>query len=190
MDSLSVSKIEISFLNIQTPIEDRPTDSEKGGETQVGTADLFRIESSDGLNGVFGVVTWPNANPEIRIIEFLSGTPSQQDLKSKGRMSVVFSRDGKWLVELRAMQFDKPKGYYILKNYDLASLDDLIEGDFREIASSLGALRIGSRENIDKEVNRRKGYLAMVVEPGDLKPLAFAFAVTRALTIVKQVGQN
>lgn len=190
MDSLSVSKIEISFLNVQTPIQDRPTDSEKGSETQLGSADLFRIESSDGLNAVFGVVTWPNASPEVRIIEFLAGTPSQEDLKSKGRMSVVLSKDGKWLIELRAMQFDKTKGYFVLKNYDLTSLDDLIEGDFRELATSLGALRIGSREEIDKENNRRKGYLAMVVEPGDLKPIALAFAITRALTIVKQVGQN
>jgi hypothetical protein len=190
MESLSVSKIEISFLNIQTPIQDRPTDSEKGSETQLGSADLFRVESSDGLNAVFGVVTWPNASPEVRIIEFLSGTPSQEDLKSKGRMSVVLSKDGKWLVELRAMQFDKAKGYFILKNFDLTSLDDLIEGNFGGLASSLGALRMGTREDIDQETNKRKSYLAMVVEPGDLKPLAFAFAVTRALTIIKQVGQN
>jgi hypothetical protein len=190
MDSLSVSKIEISFLNIQTPIQDRPTDSEKGSEAQLGSADLFRVESSDGLNAVFGVVTWSSASPEVRIIEFLSGTPSHEDLKSRGRMSVVLSKDGKWLVELRAMQFDKAKGYYNLKNYDLVSLDDLIEGNFRELASSLGALRLGTREDIDQETNKRKSYLAMVVEPGDLKPLAFAFAVTRALTIVKQVGQN
>lgn len=190
MDSLSVSKIEITFLNIQTPIQDRPTDSEKGSAAQLGSADLFRVESSDGLNGVFGVVTWPDANPEVRIVEFLSGTPSQEDLKTKGRMSVVLSRDGKWLVELRAMQFDKKKGYYLLKNYELSLLNELIEGDFRELATSLGALRIGSREDIDQETNKRKGYLAMVVEPGDLKPLALAFSVTRALTIVKQVGQN
>lgn len=189
MDSLSVNKIEVSFLNIQTPIVDRPTSSEKGSEPQNGNADLFRIESSDGLNAVFGVVTWENAAPEVRVIEFISGTKNHEDLKTKGRMSVVQSRDGKWLVELRAMQFDQAKGYFILKNFTLGALDSLIDGNFITLAKELGALRIGTREEIDQETNKRKSYLAMVVEPRDLKPLAFAFAVTRALTVIKQIGQ-
>jgi hypothetical protein len=54
----------------------------------------------------------------------------------------------------------------------------------------LGALRVGSRFDIDQETNRRKSYPAMVVPKGQIDSICAAFTVTRALALVKDFGLN
>jgi hypothetical protein len=52
----------------------------------------------------------------------------------------------------------------------------------------LGALRLGTRFEVDQEDSNRKNVPAMVVPIGEVEPILAAFTVTRVLALVKDFG--
>ena len=185
---LSINKAVVETLASGVKIFEAPMDPKAEGEKISGIATLFRITTSDTLDATFAFTTWEQFIPDIRIHSFDSGLEKHERLKSAGRMSVLASRDGNWLVELTALKHSSDKGRPTLSAPTFEELDYLASQDFSQLMVDLGALRVGPRLEIDQEDSRRKNYPAMVVPNGDIEPILAAFTVTRVLALVKDFG--
>jgi hypothetical protein len=185
---LSINKAVVETLASGVKIFDVPMDPKAEGEKLAGEATLFRITTSDTMDATFAFTTWDQFIPDIRIHSFDSGLEKHERLKSAGRMSVLSSRDGNWLVELTALKYSSEKGRPTLSAPTFEELDYLASQDFSQLMLDLGALRVGPRLEIDQEDSRRKNYPAMVVPNGDIEPILAAFTVTRVLALVKDFG--
>jgi hypothetical protein len=97
-------------------------------------------------------------------------------------------KDGNWMVELTALKYPTDGGRPTLKVPTMGELDELVSQDFTELMLALGALKIGTRGEIDAETSRRKNYLAMTVKPNELDSILAAFTATRVLALVKDFG--
>ncbi len=185
---LSINKAVVETLGSGVKIFDAPMDPKAKGEKVTGEATLFRITTSDTLDSTFAFTIWDEFIPDIRIHSFDAGLEKHERLKSAGRMSVLKSRDDNWLVELTALRHSADKGRPTLSAPTFEELDQLASQDFSQLMLELGALRLGTRLEVDKEDSRRKNYPAMVVSQGDIEPILAAFAVTRVLALVKDFG--
>jgi hypothetical protein len=185
---LSINKAVVETLDSSVPITEIPVDAKAEGQKLAGTASLFRITTSDTLDATFALIQWPGLNPDIRIHSFDAGLEKHERLKNSGRMSILSSRDGNWLVELTALKYSSAKAWPNLRVPSFTELDELAGQSFAELMSELGALSVGTREAVDQETNRRKNYPAMVVPKGETEAILAAFTVTRVLALVKDFG--
>jgi hypothetical protein len=185
---LSINKAVVETLDSGVKIFDVPMDPKAEGEKVNGEATLFRITTSDTLDATFAFTIWDKFIPDIRIHSFDSGLEKHERVKSAGRMSVLASRDENWLVELTALKHSPEKGRPTLRAPKFQELDELASQDFSQLMLDLGALRLGTRLEIDQEDSNRKNYPAMVVPVGEIEPILAAFTVTRVLALVKDFG--
>lgn len=185
---LSISKAVVETLDSEVSITQIPVDAKAEGQKLAGVASLFRITTSDTLDATFALIQWPDLNPDIRIHSFDNGLEKHERLKKGGKMSILSLRDNNWLVELTALKYSSAKEWPNLHVPTFEELDELAGQSFRELMLELGALRVGSREEIDQETHRRKSYPAMIVPKGEIEAILAAFTVTRALALVKDFG--
>lgn len=186
--NISVSKCEIEFLDDPKPYRGRPVGDRKEVIDQTGTLTTFRITSSDEMNLIAGLIEWDSAEPEVVPIDLISGLNKHNELKNRGRMSIKHSRDGNWLVVLSVMKYNPSKQYFTLHGGALEDIDDYLGHSFKDFLMGSGALRFGTRGEIDGETSRTESQLAVVIKPGDIETLAIAYTVTRPLAVINDYG--
>ena len=185
---ISISKCEIELIPGTKTYRGKPISSKGGSTEQIADLTTFRVTSSDELNLMVGLVEWPNDPPEVKPIDLLGGLTKHESLARRGSMTLSESRDGNWLAVLKVMKYSPDKGYFTLHGATTEEIDQYLGYNFEELALEMGALRFGSRAEIEGETSRTANQLAMVVEPGDIKSLAFAYTVTRALAVINDFG--
>jgi len=188
LQEFSLNKAVIEMLDQGVDYVGVPMDSQADGEEADGKATLFRVTTSDTLDATFALVAWDAFTPEIRIHNFDNGLQKHERLKSAGRMSIMICKDGNWMVELTALKYSTDGGRPTLKVPTMEELDELVSQDFTELMLALGALKVGTRGEIDAETSRRKNYLSMTVKPNELDSILAAFTATRVLALVKDFG--
>lgn len=186
--NVSVSKCEIEFMPGSKPYRGKPMAARNEAVEQTGKITTFRVTSSDELNLIVGLIEWPSDDPEVGPIDLISGLQKHNELVRRGRMSVKISQDGKWLVVLSAMKFSPTKQYFTLHNGVLDDIDEYLGHSFKEFLLGSGALRFGTRGEIDGDTSRTANQLAVVIEPGDIEALAIAYTVTRPLAVINDYG--
>jgi hypothetical protein len=188
LQEFSLNKAVIELLDGGINFVGAPMDAKAKGEEASGKATFFRVTTSDTLDATFALVVWDHFIPEIRIHTFDNGLQKHERLKSAGRMSILTAKDGNWLVELTALKYSAAGDRPTLKVPTLEELNELVSQDFTELMLTLGALRLGTRAEIDDETSKRRNYLAMLVKPNDLDPILAAYTATRVLSLVKDFG--
>ena len=158
------------------------------GVEQTGKLTTFRVTSSDELNLIVGLIEWENDEPEVAPIDLISGLQKHNELIRRGRMSIKISQDGKWLVVLSALKYNPKKQYFTLHGGVLEDIDEYLGHSFKEIMMGSGALRFGTRREIDGDTSRSANQLAVVIEPGDIEALAIAYTITRPLAVINDYG--
>jgi hypothetical protein len=187
---LAVGKAAIEFLEsnvdyFETPMA--PLDPDDNSE-QKGSVSKFRIITTDDLDMVLGLVTWPAAKPEVRSIEFIDGLEKYERLSKAGRMGILpFEEAGFWVAELRAMKI-ATNPWATLNTVTLEELSVMAQSDAASLLIENGALELGSRAELFGDNSRRKNYLAMKCKPGDTRAVAVAFALTRVLPVMHDFG--
>jgi hypothetical protein len=137
---------------------------------------------------MMGIIQWKESDPEVIPIELFSGLNKHQELMRRGRMSIGESADGKWLVTLSVLKYNSSKDRFTLHGGDLDQIDEYLGQSFKELLLEVGALRVGSRSEIDGETSRAAKQLAAVVQPSDLRTVAVAYTVTRTLAVINDFG--
>jgi hypothetical protein len=187
---VAVGKAAIEFLEsnvdyFETPMA--PLDPDDNSE-QKGSVSKFRITTTDDLDMVLGLVTWPAAKPEVRSIEFIDGLKKYERLSKAGRMGILpFDEAGYWVAELRAMKI-ATNPWATLNAVTLEELSVMAQSDAASLLIENGALELGSRAELFGDNSRRKNYLAMKCKPGDTRAVAVAFALTRVLPVMHDFG--
>lgn len=166
----------------------KPMATRKDGIEQIGKLTTFRVTSSDELNLIVGLIEWENEEPEVVPIDLIAGLQKHQELSGRGRMAIKHSRDGKWLVVLSVMKYSPAKQYFTLHGGVLEDIDKYLGYSFKDFLIEAGALRFGTRAEIDGETSRAANQLAVVMEPGDIETLAIAYTVTRPLAVINDYG--
>ena len=186
--NISVSKCEIEFLPGSKPYRGKPMAARNDDVEQIGKLTTFRVTSSDELNLIVGLIEWENDEPEVAPIDLISGLQKHNELIRRGRMSIKMSQDGKWLVVLSVMKYSPAKQYFTLHAGKLEEFDDYLGHSFKDLLMGSGALRFGTRGEIDGDTSKTANQLAVVIEPGDIETLAIAYTVTRPLAVINDYG--
>ncbi len=186
--NISVSKCEIEFLPGSKPYRGKPMADRDQAIEQTGRLRTFRVTSSDELNLIAGLIEWDNQDPEVAPIDLISGLQKHNELVRRGRMSIKISQDGNWLVVLSVLKYSPAKQYFTLHGGVLEDIDSFLGHSFKEFLLNTGALRFGTRAEIDGDTSRTANQLAVVIEPGDIETLAVAYTVTRPLAVINDYG--
>ena len=155
---------------------------------QTGKLTTFRVTSSDELNLIVGLIEWERDEPEVSPIDLICGLQKHNELVRRGRMSIRLSQDGNWLVVLSVMKYSPAKQYFTLHAGKLEEFDDYLGHSFKDLLMASGALRFGTRGEIDGDTSKTANQLAVVIEPGDIETLAIAYTVTRPLAVINDYG--
>lgn len=185
---ISISKCEIELVPGTKGYLGTPMANRNSSATEQGSLETFRVTSSDELNMMVGLIHWKESEPEVIPIELFSGLNKHQELMRRGRMSIGKSRDGNWLVILSVLKYNSIKDRFTLHGGHLDQIDEYLGQSFKELLLEVGAIRVGSRREIDAETSRAANELAAVVQPGDLRTVAVAYTVTRTLAVINDYG--
>lgn len=187
---MKINRCEIEILDGVVPIVDKPMSPEDGHlEEQVGSLQKFRVTTSDDLDHVFGLVTWPHARPEVRSVEFVDGLSKYKRLEGAGRWSFIPVGNGQWLGELNIMKYNG-KERPTLCRPTFEELNQLAGGDAQALFLESGALKFGTREALIGDQTRQRNSPSLLVSEGDVKAIAAAFAVTRVMAIMYELGMD
>ena len=188
MEAISISKCEIEFVPGTKTYLGTPMANRGSTANQTGELTAFRVTSSDELNMIVGLISWNDSDPEVKPIDILNGLDKHNELKQRGRMSIGNSKDGNWLVTLSVLKYSPGKDRFTLHGGHLTEINEYLGQDFKALLLEVGALRVGSRREIDGETSKSAGDLAAVIKPGDIRSLAVAYTVTRPLAVINDFG--
>jgi hypothetical protein len=185
---LKVNRCQIEILDGVVPIVDKPMSPEDGYlDEQVGSLQKFRVTTTDDLDHVFGLITWPNARPEVRSVEFVDGLSKYKRLEGAGRWSFIPVGSGQWLGELNIMKYNGKERPTLCRPTS-EELNHLAGGDAQTLFLHNGAIKLGTREALTGDQTRQRNSPALLVAEGDVKAIAAAFAVTRVMAIMYELG--
>ena len=188
---MKIGKANIEFLGEAVPFAGKPMALHADApEEQLGTVNKFRVTTTDQLDYVFGIVQWPNANPEVIFFEDVDGESKYEPLTHAGRLGILPSFGDFWLLELRAMKYNQEAKKTNLAGALIENLNTFVDGDAEHVLKEHGAIAIGTREQLVGETNKKRNQLAMTCKVGDIEPVAVAFTITRVLAIMKDYGHN
>lgn len=190
MNQMIVNRCTIEFIDGESAIVDKPMSVHKEAPPeQAGLVKKFRVTTTDDLDFVFGLVAWPQARPEVRSIEFVDGLSKYERLKGAGRLSFIEVGVDRWLGEINAMKVNT-KPYPTLCRPSAEELDYLAGGSFESLMHSHGVLKVGTREALVGDISRERNSPAILVKAGDVQAVSAAFAVTRVMAIMYELGQK
>ena len=188
--NISVGTCEIEFLEEETSYTGNPASRRSEAEELVGSLRRFKVTSLDELDLLVGLLEWPTGEAEVRPLELLGGLQKHNALDNRGGMSLVESKDNKWLVPLRVLKFNSERKYFTLHSVAFEEINSYLGHSFEDFLRDVGALRVRTREAIDGDTSRTSRQLAMVVEPSDIQTIAVAYTVTRPLAVINDFGMN
>ena len=186
---ITLGKCTIEIEDQPVPFVGRPMDDSSGNEgDQEGLVTMFRVHTSDELDIQYGIVSWPEANREVTLIEWHSGDTKYDSLK-KGTGRLALSSAGtNEVFQLRAMKYNTTSKKANLANATLEDLGTWAQTDLAELLTNHGAIQVGSKEQLTGEENKTKGTLSALVPKGNVEAVAIAFTVTRILAIMYDYG--
>lgn len=188
--TISVGKAQIEFLESNVPFSERPLADYRSGEPEIlGTVTKFRVTTTDDLNMVFGIVSWPNEASDVRWIETLDGLAKYKRLENAGRLSISSHGPSGRLAQLRAMKYAE-HGVANLKQVSLEELDEMLGSSSEELLRKFGALEIKTKAELVGDTSTHKNSLALTCEKENDQVIAVAFTLTRVLPIMNDFGQD
>lgn len=188
--AIVVGKAQIEFLESNAPFSEKPLADYRNGEPEMlGTVSKFRVTTTDDLNMVFGIVSWPNETSDVRWIETIDGLAKYKRLENAGRLSISANGPAGRLVQLRAMKYAEP-GVANLKQVSLDELDEMLGSNSEELLRKYGAREIKTKAELVGDKSTHKNSLALTCEKDNDEVIAVAFTLTRVLAIMHDFGQE
>ena len=185
---IQVDKANIELLGSQVAYFERPANpNTEAPSEQLGQVRKFRVTTLDTLNMVFGLVTWPEAQAEVRGLEFIDGLGKYERLLNAGKMMLLNGPSDTFVAELNVMKIGS-KDRANLHGSTLDELSFLASTDFEKLAQKHGAIAVGTRSALDGTQNRNANRLAVKVKKDGFEAIAVAFTVTRVLAIMNDLG--
>jgi hypothetical protein len=188
---MQLGKANFDFIDEVQPYVGKPMSLPDGAPAeQVGTLRKFRVTTTDKLDHIFGIVEWPQADPEVISIQRVEGESKYERLERAGRMGLMTKFGDFWLVELTAMKFNPQNERVNLAGADLSALDYFLGSSLEQALLAAGANAVGSRQALVGDESKNRRVLAMKCPKGSYEAVAMAFVVTRVLAIMHDFGMS
>jgi len=185
--SIVVGKARVDLIEKSVPHTEKPTNKHADSdETQHGQITKFRVTTSDDLNFVFGVITWPAADPEVGPVEFIDGLEKYRRLEDAGRANILV-HDDLWMLQLRAMKV-AGKPYYTLNGVSLDELSEMLGSDAEKLLLDNGVVKIATRAELVGDTAKTRNQLALTCKAGDSEAVAAFYCLTRVIPIMYDFG--
>ena len=187
---ITIDKATIEFLEGPVAFAAKPSQPFEGAPAeQSGSVQKFRVTTLDTLNVVFGIVQWPQATAEVRVLDFIDGLEKYERLIRAGKMMLLPQPGGLALAELNVMRLNDKK-YFTLHGTTYSELNALAKTDASQAILEAGAKGVGTREQLVNDQTRQANRISMLVSPSAKEAIALAFTITRVLAIMNDLGQD
>ena len=185
---IQVGKAHVEILELNAPFSEKPLGEQRSGQPEMmGKVSKFRVTTTDDLNMIFGIVTWPTEESDVRWIETIDGLKQYERLEHAGRLSIASHGPDQVLVQLRAMRYVTP-AVANLRQVSLEDLSEMLGSSAEKLLRDNGALEIDTKAALVGDRSTHKNSLAMTCEKGNNQIIAVAFTLTRVLPIMHDFG--
>lgn len=182
-----------SFIlgGVEVSLEENPVSVQ--GETfsngtQSGQAFAANVRVPDGAILEVGITWWITGEVDVRTFTRLTGPVVYDRLTNGARLGVSEANDDVSTCELGILSFHADRQPTVIKASD-KDLDQVIQGSARHSLLNLGALQVGTREDIYGDTGRRRSYQAVIFPRGDSTVPVAAYVLTRVLPMYRGFGR-
>lgn len=184
MTTFQIGNVQVTEEGRTAPFRGKP--SRDKDETS-GKALLAELETPDGFKGTIGVITWPDGEVDVRLVDFSQGAEAYERQKAAGTMSLKTIRDN-WVIRVRALKING-RDWPTLNRVTWQDLDWLAGGNAQELLTKHGALSFGLYGDLAPGAGAaQKADLGMSVSIGNIEAIAALYALTRTQAIMKNFG--
>lgn len=184
MTTFQIGNVQVTEEGRRAPYRGKP--SRDKDETS-GNALLAELETPDGFKGTIGVITWPDGEVDVRLVDFSQGAEAYERQKAAGTMSLKTIGET-WVLRVRALKING-KDWPTLNRVTWQDLDWLAGGNAQELLSKHGALSFGLYGDLAPGAGAaQKADLGMSVSIGNIEAIAALYALTRTQAIMKNFG--
>lgn len=156
--------------------------------TQTGQAFAANVRTPDGAILEVAVTQWITGEVDVRTFTRLTG-PVTYDRLTKGARLGVSELDGDVSTcELGILSFHADRQPTVIKASD-KDLDQVIQGSARHSLMNLGALAVGTRQDVYGDTSKRRSYQAVMFPRGNSTIPVAAYVLTRVLPIYRDFGR-
>lgn len=153
----------------------------------VGNVLLADLETPDGFKGTLGVISWPDGEIDVRLVDFSQGAEAYERQKIAGTMTLKAIGDS-WVIRVRALKING-RDWPTLNRVSWQDLDWLAGTDAQALLKEHGATTFGLYGELAPGAGAaQRGDLGMKVPAGAIEPIAALYALTRTQAIMKNFG--
>lgn len=157
-----------------------------GGGLQDGWTLPATVTVPDGAVLEAGLTRWEDGSADLRVFTRLTGPAAYDRLVNRVRMSVFTADDEQWC-ELRILRHSDPLSLPTMTRASWEDLDTVSGVDTRAWLTAMPSVRVGTREELYGEANKRRHELALACDR-DVLPLFAAYVLSRVLPTLKGFG--
>jgi hypothetical protein len=182
--TVRVGPIEVE---IQESFQNCRGKSIRGVDEIEGSRLIAYIRTPDGGDIHVGYTKWTDGSADVVGLVKVSGPDVYERATKAGRMPVASKSSDQVSVRLQALRYKEP-GRANLAFITWEELNMLLGSSASELLTNLGALDLGTAEEILGATNNKRNQLAMICSPSSHEALFGAFALTRILPLMKNYG--
>lgn len=159
----------------------------RDSDETTGRAQLVKLTTPDGFIGTLGIVSWPDGEVDVRLLDYAQGGEAYERQKIAGTMNIKVDAD-RWVVRISALKING-KDWPTLNRVSWNDLDWLAGTDAQQLLTDHGATELGLYGDLVAGVGKRyHADLGMVVPAGEIEAIAALYAMTRTMAIMKAFG--
>lgn len=180
---ISIGSFEIRVLDQDDQVLDKPIGAT---EEQLGKRFLALLTGPDEIQLELGLTEFKAFDGEVKTVDHGTAPLPYSRLTHGCRMTVFREKEFNWS-ELRFAKLDENL-WSNLAMTDANFLSKLLALSFESTLIEYGAIKVGTRGDVLKDVNNRRNQLC-VTYPVDNRVLPFvAYVLTRPMALLKQMN--
>lgn len=184
MTAFHIGNVLVTEEGRTAPFKGKPS---RDKDETTGKALLAELETPDGFKGTIGVITWPDGEVDVRLVDFSQGAEAYERQKAAGTMSLKIVGNT-WVLRVRALKING-RDWPTLNRVTWQDLDWLAGGNAQELLTQHGALAFGLYGDLVPGAGAaQKADLGMSVTVGNIEAIAALYALTRTQAIMKNFG--
>jgi len=154
---------------------------------QPGVARVGYFFTQDGGDVHVALTKWQDGTADLCGRERVSGPAIYDRMISAGRLSLRTLDTGNYAIRLWALRYGS-SGRANLAKVGWAELDDFLGANARSYFTELGAVAIGTAQEVYGDSGPKRGDLTLVSTPDNYKLLFAVFALTRMVPLMLNHG--
>jgi hypothetical protein len=186
MSVFSVGNVTVKEEGRVSTFTGKPT---RNKDETVGDVLLADLETPDGFKGTVGVISWPEGEIDVRLVDFSQGAEAYERQKIAGTMTIKAIGES-WIIRVRALKING-RDWPTLNRVSWHDLDWLAGEDAQSLLKKHGATEFGLYGDLAPGAGAaHRADVGMKVPVAAIEPIAALYALTRTQAIMKNFGAS